>query len=93
MTETSLSDSKTHSVAIVIKIVSWAQKHIHRLVNRENRSSPTNNTQLIVDKGAKAIQWKKDSLSKIGAGANGYLQEKNKKLHLNLTSYRQFNSK
>ena len=49
------------------------------------------NNRLIFDKGAKAIQWSKKSLSKNGDGTNGHTYAKN--INLDLTFFTQCNSK
>ena len=49
------------------------------------------NNQLIFDKGVKAIQWSKKSLSKNGDGTNGHTYAKN--INLDLTLFTQYNSK
>lgn len=65
--EITLFDFKTHHLIIVIKTVSryWqVDRHIYQWNRKENAEvNPHIYTQIISDKGAKAIQWEKVAFS------------------------------
>ena len=62
-------------------MVWWNNKQIDQWDRMESPEiDPHKSSQLLLDKGAKAIQWSKVVFSTNGAGTTGHLHVKKKKL-------------
>lgn len=76
--------------ALVIKTVWW--KNMHTSIESP-QIDPHNNSQLISDKGSKAIQWRKDHIFNKWCWKNWTFTCKKTYLDTDLTPFTKFNSK